>query len=132
MPRSNSHASNGPRIAPCPLRTVRMRAHNASSRAVASAPATTSECPLRYLVAECITMSAPRLSGWLKIGVATVESTASTAPAPRAIAATAVMSVMVHNGLAGVSIQTSLVSPAFMAARTAARSVVSTSVTRAP
>ena len=40
-----------------------MRAHSASSRAVASAPAITSEWPLRYFVAECITMSAPSASG---------------------------------------------------------------------
>ena len=54
-----------------------MRCHSASSSRVASAPATTSEWPLRYLVAECITMSAPSSIGRVSTGVATVESTAS-------------------------------------------------------
>ena len=41
---------------------VRSRDHDSLSRAFA-APATTSEWPLRYLVAECMTMSAPSASG---------------------------------------------------------------------
>ena len=37
------------------------------------APATTSECPFRYLVAECRTMSAPSPIGRVSTGVGTVE-----------------------------------------------------------
>ena len=46
------------------------RSHSASARAVASAPATTSEWPFKYLVAACMTMSAPCSSGRVSIGVA--------------------------------------------------------------
>ena len=85
-----------------------MRCQSPSSAAEASAPAMTSECPLRYFVAECITMWAPSSIGRVSIGVATVESTASTAPTSRASSAAAPMSVMSQVGLAGVSIQISL------------------------
>ena len=50
-------------------------------RGCVSAPAITSEWPFRYLVAECMTRSAPSASGCVSTGVATVESTASRAPA---------------------------------------------------
>ena len=129
MPRISSQASNGPRVAPICARTWPMRSHNALRAAVASAPATTSEWPLRYLVAECMTMSAPSASGRVKIGVETVESTHSSAPAACAMSETAAMSVMVHSGLLGVSIQNRPVSPGRTAARTASRSDVSTKVT---
>ena len=95
-------------------------------------PATTSECPFRYLVAACMTRSAPSASGRVSTGVATVESTASRAPAQCAISATAAMSLISHKGLAGVSSQTSRVRPGRTAAATAARSVVSTSSTATP
>ena len=52
-------------------------------------------------------------------GVGTVESTASRAPAACAMRAASAMSVMVHSGLEGVSIQTSRVRPGRMAARSA-------------
>src|SRR5437763_996417 len=39
----------------------------------------TSEWPLRYLVAECITMCAPSSMGRVRTGVAEVESTATVA-----------------------------------------------------
>jgi hypothetical protein len=102
-----------------------MRDHKSSRRAQASAPAITSEWPLRYLVAECITISAPSFSGCANTGVATVESTASIAPASCAMAATAAMSVIDHSGLDGVSTHTSLVSPGRIAARSAPGSVMS-------
>src|SRR5439155_1032995 len=72
---------------------------------VASAPAMTSEWPLRYLVAECITMCAPSSIGRVSTGVAEVESTATVAPVSRAISVAAAMSVMSQVGFAGVSIQ---------------------------
>ena len=77
-----------------------------SSRAT-RAPATTSEWPLRYLVAECITMSAPSARGRVSTGVATVESTTTWAPTSRASAAAAAMSVRSQRGLDGVSTHTS-------------------------
>ncbi|MNC95886.1 hypothetical protein D3C83_131110 [compost metagenome] len=62
-----------------------------------------SECPFRYLVVECSTMSAPWAMGRWKKGVAKVLSTANRAPARRAISPAAARS---HNriiGLVGVS-----------------------------
>jgi hypothetical protein len=82
-----------------------MRCHSASSADVASAPAITSEWPFRYLVAECMTIAAPRSMGRVSSGVAEVESTATIAPCLRAISLAAAMSVMSHVGLAGVSTQ---------------------------
>ena len=45
-----------------------IRVQNSSSFAPASTPATTSEWPLSTLVAACMTMSAPRVSGRVWIG----------------------------------------------------------------
>ena len=90
MPRISRQASNGPRMAPCALRIAAMRAPEGVRRArPARAPAMTSEWPFRYLVAECMTMSAPSASGRVRTGVAAVESTASRAPAAWAISADA-------------------------------------------
>ena len=72
------------------------------------------------------TMSAPSVSGRVWNGEATVESTASRAPAAWAISAAAAMSVTVQSGLPGVSIQTSLVRPGRIAARSASRSSMAT------
>ncbi|MEJ1968188.1 MAG: hypothetical protein WDN03_06035 [Rhizomicrobium sp.] len=72
---------------------------------------------LRYFVAECITRSAPRSSGRVNTGVATVESTAKRAPAACAIWAAAAISVTASVGLPGVSIHTSAVRPGCIAAR---------------
>ncbi|KFM24474.1 hypothetical protein F751_3192 [Auxenochlorella protothecoides] len=46
----------------------------------ASAPASTSLCPARYLVAECSTRSAPSASARWLMGVAMVESMTTAAP----------------------------------------------------
>ena len=62
-----------PRMSPCALRMSRTRWKSASARANPRAPAMTSEWPLRYLVAECMTTSAPSAMGRVKIGVAQVE-----------------------------------------------------------
>ncbi len=70
-----------------------------------------SEWPFKNLVAECITISTPSEIGLRKTGVATVESTATwRAGRMCAISAIAAMSVTVQTGLAGVSVQISLVS----------------------
>ena len=133
IPRISSQASNGPRVAPIWARAPAECGSTASLvPATASAPATTSECPLRYFVAECTTMSAPCAIGRVRIGVETVESTQSSAPAACAISETAAMSVIVHSGLLGVSIQTMPVLPGWTASRTACRSDVSTKVTEWP
>src|SRR5271165_3855235 len=84
---------------------AREREASASSRAKQSAPATTSEWPLRYLLAECIATSAPSASGRVKTGVAQVESTATNAPAAWAIRAAPSMSLTPQSGLLGVSSQ---------------------------
>jgi len=117
---------------PLPARIALIRFQNASSRALARTPATTSEWPLRILVAECITISAPRSSGRVCTGEAAVESTASRAPAAWAISVATVMSVTVQSGLPGVSIQTSLVCPGWTAPRRAWESSVSTKVRLSP
>jgi hypothetical protein len=73
------------------------------------------------LVTECMTMFAPRSSGRVSIGVATVESTARTAPTSREMPAAAAMSVTSQVGLAGVSIQ---ITRGFEARAFAARSSI--------
>ena len=68
----------------------------------------------------------------MSTGVGTVASTASTAPASWAMRAASSMSVMVHSGLAGVSVHTILVRPGRTAARMAAGSPASTKVASMP
>ena len=109
-----------------------MRCQNASGRAATSAPAMTSLWPFKYLVAECMTRSAPSAIGRVSIGVATVLSAARSAPASCAIAAAAAMSVTAQVGLAGVSIQTRRVRPGRIACFSASRSVMSTISTARP
>ena len=92
-------------------RSRRHALQKSSSSAVTSAPASTSECPLSCLVAECITRSAPCSRGRVSTGVGTVLSTAKRAPASCAICAAARRSVMTPPGLAGVSVETMRVSP---------------------
>ena len=82
-----------------------MRARSSSFVPTTATPPTMSEWPLRYLVAECMTICAPNAIGCVSRGVATVESTATIAPTSRAIALAAAMSVMSQVGFAGVSIQ---------------------------
>ena len=132
MPRNRSQASNGPSTAPARNRISLIRAQNASSRAGTRAPARTSWWPFRYLVAECMTMSAPSSIGRVSTGVATVLSTTSRAPAACASSAAAAMSVTAQVGLAGVSTQTSRVAPGRSAAAMASTSPVVTKLTSRP
>ena len=127
MPRNSNQASNEPSVPPSCARTVFTRRQKSLSSRATSTPAIRSEWPLRYLVPACITMSAPCSIGRVKTGDATVESTASKAPAACAMAAVAAMSVMLHVGLAGVSTHTKRVLPGWIAALTAAGSVMSMS-----
>src|SRR5690606_9766372 len=73
------------------------------------APAMTRPCPSRYLVPECMTMSAPRAIGRCNAGVAKQLSTHSKAPALWAIPARAWMSHTSVSGLVGVSANSNLV-----------------------
>ena len=132
MPRCSSHASNGPGIAPALRRQDRIRSQNGSRRADSTAPASTSPCPLRYLLAECTTRSAPCSNGRVSTGVATVLSTATRTPAACASSQTAARSVTSHIGFAGVSVHSSRVRPGRIAAVTASRSVVSVNSTSRP
>ena len=62
--------------------------------------------------------------GFCRYAVAKVLSTTSSASASWAISASAAMSLTPSSGLLGVSTQTSLVFPGWIAARTASRSPV--------
>ncbi len=132
MPRCNNQASNGPITEPALRRHDRSRSQKGSILAVTTAPARTSLWPLRYLVAEWTTRSAPHSIGRVNTGVATVLSTATRTSAARAISAAAARSVISHMGLAGVSSHSNRVQPGRIAAARAARSVVSTNSTSSP
>ena len=95
VPRRQSQASNGPGTAPAALR-MNWRRVASSSLEVTAMPPIMSLCPLRYLVLECQTMSAPVSSGRWKIGVAKVLSTIVSAPARLAMSAAAARSVKPH------------------------------------
>ena len=77
-----SHASNGPGMLPVCERQVRSRAASCGSPAVAT-PSSRSECPLSDLVPLSTERSAPWSSGRWPSGVASVLSTAVSAPATR-------------------------------------------------
>ena len=155
MPRSSSHASNGPSTDPPNERARSSRSQtlgNASEPASAStpptpptppplasavlvfrpttAPATTSEWPFKYFVALCMTKSAPNVSGRHTNGVKTVASQHVTAPHARATAAAARISVTRQVGLDGVSIHSSLHLPS--PAGSSARSTPRTAFSRSP
>ena len=92
---------------------------------IINAPCITSLWPPKYLVAECITISAPWSNGFCKYGEAKVLSTHNNAWAVFAMAAMAAISLMFISGLVGVSIHISFVF-VVTAACTFAASVVST------
>ena len=60
-----------------------------SSWSVAAKPPTTSLCPPRYFVVECVTMSAPNLRGCCQTGVRNVLSTATVFSGTLALTPTA-------------------------------------------
>jgi hypothetical protein len=68
-----------------------------------TAPPSTRPWPSMYLVAECTTRTAPRLSGFCSAGEQKQLSTASSAPQAWAMSATARMSMISVSGLDGVS-----------------------------
>ena len=83
-----------------------------------------------YFVVECHEMSAPSAIGRCRYGEQNVLSTATICPGARS-AAIAAMSMICIIGLVGVSTQNSFVA-GVIAARTAARSVMSTNVVAIP
>ncbi len=116
----------GPGTEPAALR-VNVSAAASSAELVATKPPMTSECPLRYLLVEWTTASAPSSSGRWRYGVAKVLSTTQRAPRSRATAARAAMSTTARPGFVGDSTQTSRVR-SVQAAATASRSPRSTGV----
>ncbi len=111
MPRSSSQASNGPRIRPCWMRNVLMRAH----QCVAARG--------RERAGDHVGMAVEIFRGRVHHDVGAERERpgehrrrhrrvdGEPRAGPCAISATAAMSVIVHSGLPGVSIQTSLVLP---------------------
>ena len=134
MPARAAGAACGCRAAPArpsrgrasrPGRASARPARRSGSAGPAATPASTSEWPFRYLVAEWKTRSAPCSSGRQLIGVAIVLSTTSLAPAAWAISATAGMSATARCGFETVS-TTTRAAPS-TAVRSASRSPMSTS-----
>ena len=96
-----------------------------------SAPAMTRPWPSRYLVPECMTMSAPMAIGSCRLGVAKQLSTANSAPALCAKSARAWISHTSVSGLVGVSTKSKRVLGR-SASRQAPRSVWGTKVDCTP
>jgi hypothetical protein len=131
QPRRVSQALNGASTAPVTCSRCATFCAKASARANTSAPPNTSLCPPKYLVVECMTMSAPNASGRCSNGVANVLSTTASPPAAWASSDSAAMSLIFSSGLDGVSIH-SIASGAAQAARTASRSAMSPVSTAMP
>ncbi len=93
-------------------------------------PPTLSECPLRNLVVEWTTMSAPSARGRWKNGLMKVLSTTRTAPWRCATPASARMSHIFISGFVGVSIQSRSNRPASFS--NASGSVASTKANSTP
>src|SRR5688572_11313752 len=130
MPLSTTQALNGDSVKPA----VRINGMNFSSISFwlqHNAPAITRPWPSRYLVPECITMSAPSLIGCCSAGEQKQLSTTSSAPAPCAILASAAMSHTSVSGLVGDSANSSLVL-VWIASRHCATSVCDTNVVSTP
>ena len=81
VPRSTSHESNGPRIAPAAFCTNFSHSMS-SSRVAMTTPPTLSLWPFRYFVVLCVTRSAPNSIGRWMYGLAKVLSTTSRGAVP--------------------------------------------------
>ena len=108
MPLSTTQALNGDSVNPA-VRISGMNFSSISAWLQHNAPAITRPWPSRYLVPECITMSAPSAIGCCSAGEQKQLSTASQAPAACAISASAAMSHTSVSGLVGDSANSSLV-----------------------
>ena len=124
MPRNTKNESIGAVTAPVEFCILYISLAMFSSEQT-NAPMTTSECPPRYFVTECITTSAPKSNGFCKYGVAKVLSTHNIAPADFEIFAIASMSTIFIIGFVGVSTQIILVF-SFTKAATASTSCILT------
>mmetsp|Transcript_31563 Transcript_31563/g.82502 ORF Transcript_31563/g.82502 Transcript_31563/m.82502 type:complete len:271 (+) Transcript_31563:525-1337(+) len=103
--RIKSHGSSEPGVEPIAVRSERSADASASS-ATHSAPPMASECPARYFVVECITTSAPSVSGrWIGGGANVASTTTCTSPIARATSTYAPISATRQSGLRGVSSQ---------------------------
>ena len=102
VPRSTSHESNGPRIAPSAFCT-NVSHSMSSSRVATTTPPTLSLWPFRYFVVLCITRSAPNSIGRWRYGLANVLSTTSGRSWRLASSLAAARSVRRMIGLVGVS-----------------------------
>ncbi|MNV68446.1 hypothetical protein D3C71_1612990 [compost metagenome] len=120
-PRLARKASNGPMTPPMEFCRNLICAAISASLATRTPP-TMSEWPFRYLVAECMTTSAPRANGCWLHGVAKVLSTTRISLCALAILDRASMSASFISGLVGVSTHSIRVL-SVIAASTAARSV---------
>jgi hypothetical protein len=121
-PRSARKLSNGPATPPtafCKYASCSASGASRSSLPITTTPPMMSEWPLRYLVAECTTMSKPCSSGrWIQ-GLAKVLSATAISLRSCAIFATASRSISLSRGLLGVSIQIIFVSGRIAAERRA-------------
>ena len=108
-----------------------MRSRSSGRSPTTTMPPTMSEWPLRYLVAECMTMSKPCSSGRCTHGLAKVLSATAMMPCRLASAPTASRSISFSSGLVGDSIQNSRVSGR-IAASTLAMSLKSTNPKESP
>ena len=83
-PRSARKESNGPAIAPTAFCRNASRSPRSRSSPTTATPPITSECPFRYFVAECTTISKLWSSGRWRYGVAKVLSATARMPRSRA------------------------------------------------
>jgi hypothetical protein len=78
-PRRHRKLSNGAPVTPITFAHQPKRSASSAVEAM-TAPPTTSLCPFKYLVVECITTSAPRESGCCHTGDRNVLSATTKAP----------------------------------------------------
>ena len=129
-PFSTTQALNAERHMPA----LRMTGTNFSSTIAFGpqmAPAMTRPCPSRYFVPEWMIRSAPSAIGFCRAGEQKQLSTASNAPLPCAISASAAMSQTSVSGLVGDSANSSFVF-GLIASRHCATSVCETNVVSTP
>ena len=107
-PFKTTHALNGANTMPLFFMTGKNFSSTMASLAH-KAPAMTRPWPSKYLVPECMMMSAPMSMGRCNTGVAKQLSSASKAPALCAMSANAAMSHTSVSGLVGVSANNNLV-----------------------
>jgi len=101
-PFKNTQALNADNVGPA-VRTYGNTLPMMKSLLPTIAPPTILPCPSKYLVAECMTTSAPRANGFWSAGVQKQLSTANKALAFLAILEMALISAISVKGFDGVS-----------------------------